>query len=159
MIIICDLDGTLFNIQHRLHHIAKHNNDGTKRKRDWVAFEGAVLQDTPNKAVVEIVVSMHRAGHTIVFVSGRHERTRQSSNYMIRQALGVLGQHTPDNTLYMRRDDDNRADYTVKQEIFDIYFSGDRAKDILFCLDDRQQVVDMWRRNGLTCLQVAEGNF
>ena len=156
MIIICDLDGTLFNIQHRLHHIAKHNNDGTKRKRDWVAFEGAVLQDTPNKAVVEIVVSMHRAGHSLVFVSGRHERTRQSSNYMIRQALG---QHTPDNTLYMRRDDDNRADYTVKQEIFDIYFSGDRAKDILFCLDDRQQVVDMWRRNGLTCLQVAEGNF
>ena len=156
MIIICDLDGTLFNIQHRLHHIAKHNNDGTKRKRDWVAFEGAVLQDTPNKAVVEIVVSMHRAGHSLVFVSGRHERTRQSSNYMIQQALG---QHTPDNIIYMRRDDDNRADYTVKQEIFDIYFSGDRAKDILFCLDDRQQVVDMWRRNGLTCLQVAEGNF
>ena len=155
MIIICDLDGTLFNIEHRLHHIAKHNNDGTKRKRDWVAFEGAVLQDTPNKAVVEIVASMHRAGHTIVFVSGRHERTRQSSNYMIRQALG---QHTPDNTLYMRRDDDNRADYTVKQEIFDTYLSGHKDK-ILFCLDDRQQVVAMWRRNGLTCLQVAEGNF
>jgi len=25
--------------------------------------------------------------------------------------------------------------------------------------DDRQQVVDMWRQNGLTCFQVADGNF
>ena len=29
--------------------------------------------------------------------------------------------------------------------------------DMVF--DDRQQVVDMWRANGLTCFQVAEGNF
>ena len=26
-------------------------------------------------------------------------------------------------------------------------------------LDDRNQVVKMWRENGLTCLQVAEGDF
>jgi len=25
--------------------------------------------------------------------------------------------------------------------------------------DDRQQVVDMWRANGLTTFQVADGNF
>jgi len=25
--------------------------------------------------------------------------------------------------------------------------------------DDRQQVVDMWRQNDLTCFQVADGNF
>lgn len=30
---------------------------------------------------------------------------------------------------------------------------------VLVVLDDRKQVVDMWRSLGLTCLQVAEGNF
>ena len=28
-----------------------------------------------------------------------------------------------------------------------------------FVLDDRQQVVDMWRKRGLTVLQCDEGNF
>ena len=29
--------------------------------------------------------------------------------------------------------------------------------DMVF--DDRNQVVDMWRKNGLTCFQVADGDF
>jgi hypothetical protein len=56
----------------------------------------------------------------------------------------------------MRKDGDFRADNVVKQEILDAHIDKDR---VLFVLDDRQQVVDMWRRNGLTCFQVAEGNF
>ena len=32
-------------------------------------------------------------------------------------------------------------------------------KDIWFVLEDRQCVVDMWRGEGLTCLQVAPGDF
>jgi acid phosphatase class B len=151
-IIVCDLDGTLFNIEHRLHHIARTAPDGNKRKRDWNAFENAIPQDTPNRAVVEILRGMQHRVDQIVFVTGRHERTRQASIDMIRQAIGqdcCFG-------LHMRRDDDNRTDYVVKQEILDSCLPCD---DILFCLDDRQQVVDMWRRNGLVCLQVAEGNF
>ena len=31
--------------------------------------------------------------------------------------------------------------------------------DVLFAIDDRQQVVDMWRANGVTCLQCAPGDF
>ena len=56
----------------------------------------------------------------------------------------------------MRKDGDFRADYIVKQEIYDMHIKG---KNVLFVMDDRQQVVDMWRRNGLKCFQVAEGNF
>ena len=32
-------------------------------------------------------------------------------------------------------------------------------KDILFVVDDRQQVVNMWRDNGITCLQCDKGDF
>lgn len=32
-----------------------------------------------------------------------------------------------------------------------------QGKDILFTIDDRQSVVDMWRANGITCLQCKKG--
>jgi len=31
--------------------------------------------------------------------------------------------------------------------------------NVLCALDDRQQVVDMWRERGIRCLQVAKGDF
>ena len=31
--------------------------------------------------------------------------------------------------------------------------------DVFMTVDDRQKVVDMWRENGLTCFQVAPGDF
>lgn len=31
--------------------------------------------------------------------------------------------------------------------------------DVLFAIDDRSSVVDMWRDLGLVCLQCAEGAF
>jgi hypothetical protein len=30
---------------------------------------------------------------------------------------------------------------------------------VVLCLDDRNSVVKLWRDLGLTCLQVAEGDF
>jgi hypothetical protein len=30
---------------------------------------------------------------------------------------------------------------------------------VAMVFDDRNQVVDMWRSNGLTCFQVAKGDF
>ena len=31
--------------------------------------------------------------------------------------------------------------------------------DVLCVFDDRDKVVDMWRRNGISCFQVAPGTF
>jgi hypothetical protein len=59
--------------------------------------------------------------------------------------------------LFMRKQHDNRADWIVKKELFVDEISN--IYDVKFVLDDRQQVVDMWRSLGLTCFQVAEGNF
>lgn len=49
--------------------------------------------------------------------------------------------------LHMRPKDDIRKDAIVKQEIYDNHIKG--KYEVLFILDDRQQVVDMWRENGL----------
>ena len=54
----------------------------------------------------------------------------------------------PQNHLYMKDSD-------LKQMWLDTI--GVDTVDMVF--DDRNQVVDMWRKNGLTCFQVADGNF
>ena len=60
--------------------------------------------------------------------------------------------------LHMREAGDNRKDSIVKRELFDTHIKG--KYNVLYVVDDRNQVVDMWRNElGLTCFQVAEGDF
>ena len=51
-------------------------------------------------------------------------------------------------------------DDKLKQHWLDDLFPKDSKRlDIVCVFDDRDKVVDMWRKNGLTCMQVAPGNF
>lgn len=159
-LIVCDLDGTLANCEHRVHHVQRVDGNGLKKKPDWDAFYAGVKDDTVNEAVHELLVhmcglSMHYEyrQHRVIFCSGRPERCRADTMDWL-DANTMFG--SDGYTLLMRKDGDYRADYIVKQEILDEHIDKDR---VLFVLDDRQQVVDMWRRNGLQCFQVAPGNF
>ena len=60
--------------------------------------------------------------------------------------------------LEMRREKDGRQDAIVKRELFDTHILGKYYVE--FVLDDRNQVVDLWRNDlGLTCFQVNYGDF
>ncbi|WP_216080453.1 hypothetical protein, partial [Shigella flexneri] len=59
--------------------------------------------------------------------------------------------------LSMRKDGDVREDSIVKLEMFNEHIRDKYYVD--FVLDDRNQVVELWRSLGLTCLQVADGCF
>lgn len=145
-VIVCDLDGTLANCEHRVHHVQN-------KPKNWDAFYAGVRDDGVNtsvKVVLDLLLS-DGAPFKLIFCSGRPERCRADTEDWLREVC-----HITNFTLLMRKDGDFRADYIVKQEILDNAIPKDR---VLFVLDDRQQVVDMWRRNGLTCFQVAEGNF
>jgi len=70
-------------------------------------------------------------------------------------AAGMAGPRA--DALLMRAAGDSRRDSIVKREIFDA-----RIRDVWQVkgvLDDRDQVVRMWRALGLTCVQVAPGDF
>ena len=145
-IIVCDLDGTLANCEHRVHHVQS-------KPKNWDAFYAGVKDDTINHPVYAVLDRFTAYGPTryqVVFCSGRPERCRADT------VAWLAEHHIHGYTLLMRKDGDYRADNIVKQEILDNHI--DKAR-VLFVLDDRQQVVDMWRRNGLQCFQVAEGNF
>ncbi len=59
--------------------------------------------------------------------------------------------------IFMRQTGDYRDDAIVKYEIFRNHIAPNYNTVAVF--DDRNRVVDMWRRIGLKCFQVQEGDF
>jgi hypothetical protein len=49
--------------------------------------------------------------------------------------------------------------YTKDSDLKQMWLDGIGVDNVAMVFDDRQQVVDMWRSNGLTCFQVADGDF
>lgn len=134
---IIDVDGTLADLSHRVHHYG----------RDHDAFEAGIPEDAPIWATIYLARALHDCGFAIVITSGRAERTKPATLAWFKQ-YGI-----PCDAIYMRADGDHRADHVVKRQLLD----GIRADgySIIGVIDDRQSVVDMWREEGLTCLQNA----
>jgi hypothetical protein len=65
--------------------------------------------------------------------------------------------HIRYDLLFMRKTADSRPDTVIKREIYRSYIKDKYS--VLFVLDDRTRIVNMWRNLGLTCLQVAPGDF
>jgi predicted kinase len=114
--------------------------------------ETRVHEDRPNLPVITVIRAMAAAGNEVVFLSGRTDACRDATFEWLREHLRI-----PFQGLYMRAAGDFRKDAVVKRELFDRHIR-DRY-DVTCVLDDRDQVVAAWRELGLTCLQVAPGNF
>lgn len=150
--IIFDIDGTLADNSHRQHFIQQE-------PKDWQGFFDAMSEDKPIEETcflcssLAALLSMGVFGqYTIVFCSGRPDSHRQ-------QTIEWINKHIffGENRIFMRKAGDHRPDEKVKEELL-----GQMREDGLepfMVFDDRKRVVEMWRRNGLRCLQVAPGDF
>jgi predicted kinase len=136
--VIFDIDGTLANCKHRLHHVRG-------RKKNWPAFFAGIPDDPPYPDIVRLAMDMEFCGYSIVCATGRSEDQRSVTEAQL-QLFGV-----PYERLYMRASQDFRPDHVVKAELLDQILE-DGFKPWLV-IDDRQSVVDMWRSRGLTVLQ------
>jgi uncharacterized HAD superfamily protein len=138
--VIVDIDGTLADVSHRLHHIRG------KRKK-WQKFFALMSEDKPVKEVIDKVAELAKT-HNIYIVSGRPEDYRAITEEW-------LDLHeVPYNALYMREAEDHRPDDIVKQEILDKHFDSGRIKLVI---EDRPRVIRMWKKNGLNVLEVGTG--
>lgn len=149
--VIFDLDGTLALIDKR--RAISTDADG---KMDWNTFfnPDMIELDEPNVPVIEMAKMLKAAGYMIVILSGRSKATKEAT----REWLNEFG--VPFDVLKMRPTSNEfkfKPDDKLKQDWLDQLFTD--KSDILCVFDDRQKVVDMWRANGLTCMQVAPGNF
>jgi|SRR5712664_1641828 len=112
--------------------------------------ETRVHEDRPNEPVIQ-VVRMMAEKHWVIFLSGRTERCREETMNWLDEHVAVSYE------LHMRKQGDGRKDWIVKQELFDEHVRG--KYNVTVVLDDRDQVVRLWRDMGLICFQVAEGKF
>lgn len=115
--------------------------------------ESRVSEDQPNQTVVDLISDEIMIGYDVVFCSGRSDKCRTETLEWLRKAFD----YRLEPVLFMRKAGDTRKDSIVKYELFnDNIRNNYRVK---YVLDDRNQVVEMWRKLGLTCLQVAPGDF
>ena len=137
--VIVDIDGTVaINDGHRGHY--DYARVGDDKLHDQVAGLVAALSLDAQLDV------------KILFVSGREDSCREATSEWLDWY------ELPSKHLFMRKTGDHRPDYIIKREIFDEHIRD--KYDVWFVLDDRTQVVEhCWRAMGLTCLQVAPGDF
>jgi phosphoglycolate phosphatase-like HAD superfamily hydrolase len=141
-IVIFDIDGTLADVSERIHHVRN-------KPKNWKAFFQGMAQDKAIHSMVRLCNVLYASGIQIILCSGRSEEHRDETV----KWLAEKGVNYHD--LLLRRDNDRRSDTEIKRELL---AALDKSK-ILFVVEDRSRVVEMWRSEGLVCLQCAPGEF
>jgi predicted kinase len=132
--IIVDIDGTL----------AKMNGRGPF---EWYRVGEDHVHDHIRTLVN--ILGLQTEYHIVIF-SGR-------DGSCLPQTIAWLNMHgIYFDEIFMRPEGNNEKDSVIKKRLFEQHVRG----KYYVVLDDRDQVVKMWRHElGLPCLQVAEGNF
>jgi hypothetical protein len=133
--IICDIDGTLADM-------------GKRKPYDFEKVD----QDQVKHATAEAVRVFHTAEYRIILLSGREDASKTKT------IAWLKANDIPYHELHMRRSKDFRKDSIIKKELYEAHIKN--KYEVLLVLDDRDQVVKMWREElGLTCFQVDYGDF
>lgn len=140
--VLCDLDGTLCNIDHRLNFVKQE-------KKDWKGFFAGINADLLYDKTRDSLLSYKQLGHEIIYVSARPEDYRkETEEWLKRNDCNI---HF---TLLMRGKGDKRDDVDVKRDILNKYFK-DRNIHVVF--DDRPRVIRMWKEEGLNVIDCGKG--
>jgi hypothetical protein len=122
---------------------------GRRNWDDWAL----VGTDTPNLPVVAIVSALIRAGHNVMFVTGRPEQCRdETARWLQRHMPLSIG-----SPLLMREDGDYQPSDTFKEGILDQLLAG--GVEVIAAFDDHVKVASMYRRRGVACLQVGDNDY
>lgn len=143
--ILCDIDGTLADITHRLQY-AKGET------KDWNKFFSLISEDYLKLETVDILLKYEEEGYDIILVSARPDTYRKETRIWLEK---VMNGYPLWKTLIMRKGNDKRQDVEVKKQILDTYFPD---KSLIHkIIDDRPSVIRMWKENGLDVINVGDG--
>lgn len=152
-VFVFDIDGTIANMEHRRQFVA------TKPK-NWAAFNAGMDRDTVHEDIkflydtfryLGVVNPVYEDQIVTIFCSGRGEENRAVTTKWL-EDNGLFH-----DKLYMRRAGDYRQDSIVKVELLQ-EIRKDFGEPYLW-FDDRNQVVNAIRAQGVRVLQVAPGDF
>lgn len=183
--VICDIEGCLANDSHRRHFVDPHylkenwsiendyeskadkegnlpvivvKQDGTVWKKNFEAFNEAMVNDTPNLWFRDLLTSLncgfcncpsiYNYCDEFIFVTERQEKYRDITSMQIENWALPKGHFQ----LFMRPTDDFRPDIEIKREIYEQHIRD--KYEVLFCVDDNASCCTMYRQLGLTVLNI-----
>lgn len=177
---IFDLDGTLALIDHRRHMVESpwfeaepgHKLANGQRfkieggvtfvrdssfKPDWNAFYQACDKDQPNWPIIGTMLHLYTIGCDIRIWSGREDSVKQKT-LMWLHMFTKIPLIKLDQMLQMRETGDYTEDHQLKRKWLNT-LKPQARKRLCAVFDDRDKAVKMWRGEGVTCCQVAPGDF
>ena len=164
--VFVDVDGTVADLKHRRKYVAM-------KPKNYPAFERGIPFDTPIQWVIDAVARLYDAGWTVVMCTGRRETQGDATKkwladhgvkyhaFYIRPEFEYEVPGDPTSPVKLTKKGkpkpDYRHDYIIKAELLAQARKDGFDPDVVF--DDRDQVVEMWRENGIPVVQTAEGDF
>ena len=143
--VIWDLDGTLSDDRARAHFVEVEQG----KKRDWKGYFDAIGEDPPIAASMEVLRAMHAAGNRVVFLTGRPDHTRRTTERWLK-ANGL----TEYDRLVMRPPRDFRPSGAFKvDEIARLR----REYELVCAFEDRIDVADALRNAGIPVFLYGAG--
>ena len=148
---IFDLDNTLCDCTPR----AKKYLDEWGEK-DWDNFYLHCEEDYEIFDVCLVMNALAKQGFTILFVTGRRESCREATlQWLNDHGYGDLA---VSEHLFMRSaEDGHRPDYVTKMRNYNEHIK--EKWHVIGVFEDRYECVRAWRDAGLTCFQVADGDY
>lgn len=138
-IILCDIDGTVANNDHRQHFL--------EGKKDWDSFFDALDKDEPIFTIINKVIEENNSGREIIFLTGRPERYRETTE------IWLIKYFNFEFKLLMRNDNDQRGKLEIKKEIFRSYFN---INDIYYVIENDIDLLKMWVELSLVTFDVND---
>ena len=137
-IILCDIDGTVANNDHRQHFL--------EGEKDWDGFFDALDKDKPIYKIINKIIREHQNGKNIIFLTGRPERYRKTTRDWLTKYFNF------EIKLLMRNDNDRRGKLDIKKEIFESNFN---SIDIDYVVDNDEDLLKMWGELSLVTFDVS----
>jgi len=136
--IICDIDGTIADNNHR-QSLLNNNN--------WDKFFLEMKNDLPIYPVINKVIDEFRDGKEIIFLTGRPSNYEKETNEWLKKYF------TFEYKLVMRRENDRRNKLIVKKELFLNNFS---VNEIDYVIDNDAELLHQWKELGLRALDAID---
>lgn len=148
--IIFDIDGTLADVEHRKHHLPNWDRFFAEMHNDPLIHPIGWLADKLIHASLFEDADKNQPDFKVIVVTARPEQYKEVTEKWLERNLRWYAYI---DRIYMRTEDDFRRDSVVKAEILQKIM--DDGYEPFLVVDDRPEVVEMWRSFGITTLQCA----
>lgn len=149
---IFDLDGTLADCTHRLRFIVSDDNP-----KDWDSFHKLTLDDAPIEPMIKLFRMLFLAGSDIRIWTGRNAVAYDDTIQWLTFNTFLFPADLV-KMLTMRPIGNNKPDTQLKREWLLSLEPEERVR-VVMAFEDRTRMVQMYRENGVQCMQVSPGDY